>query len=495
MVNSFITSDEIVAQLMLNVAPLPCQASYVRQLASVFSVHMKKAELIQAGFSAEDLPAVSAIIIAPTGQGKTFLMQQMAKVLGINLITLDGSALCHEGWRGVSLSQQLVAAKHSQNNEEAFSRSILFVDEVDKLRLTGTEYDVGNAQPNLLQLYNGGTIVGEGPNREMETIDVSKFTIILGGAFEGLEEIIEKRLNPRVNIGFQSSTDRQKMSKVELMQKAIINDLVEYGLMPELMGRVGSIINIDSMTIEDYRQLLNAEHGSVRRKYKNYLSSLYGVAFEITEDGVKAIAEKCMASATGARAVNPLINDLMRNAIAEVERNSSINRVILSEKDGECDIQYEYGPRAYTSFFKKKVEPKLLPCVMKAKTISALTSMLSLIYVDAGGEAEMLNELKAFLNCSLHFLKHNTPSEDFCFASLEKLARTLRKATDGKSTFEIMMDDAIATVDAQSAQARYYRDFKEVYTIHSSYRMIMALNQIMGHLQKDGTYIQFETEE
>ena len=132
---------------------------------------------------------------------------------------------------------------------------------------------------------------------------------------------------------------------------------------------------------------------------------------------------------------------------------------------------------------------------MKAKTISALTSMLSLIYVDAGGEAEMLNELKAFLNCSLHFLKHNTPSEDFCFASLEKLARTLRKATDGKSTFEIMRDDAIATVDAQSAQARYYRDFKEVYTIHSSYRMIMALNQIMGHLQKDGTYIQFETEE
>ena len=79
MVNSFISSDDIFEQLMLNVAPLPCQESYAKNLASIFSMHLKKNELIEAGFSPEDLPAVSAIVVAPTGQGKTFLVKQMAK--------------------------------------------------------------------------------------------------------------------------------------------------------------------------------------------------------------------------------------------------------------------------------------------------------------------------------------------------------------------------------------------------------------------------------
>jgi len=487
MVNSFISSDEIFKQLMLNVAPLPCQDTYARNLASIFSMHLKKNELIEAGFSPEDLPSVSAVVVAPTGQGKTFLVKQMAKALGINAIVIDGSALCHEGWKGVSLSQQLVAAKNAAKDQASFATSVLFIDEIDKLRLVGTDKDVGNAQPNILQLYNGGTIVGEGSNREAESVDISRFTVILGGAFEGLETIIENRLMPKAGIGFRRSMDTQKMSKAELLKQATLPDLASYGLMPELLGRIGSIINIDSMEMEDYRQLLTAEHGSIRRRYSNYLSSLYGVSFEITEAGVKAIAEKCMTSATGARAVNPLINDLMRCAIAEVERDVTINRVLLDAVDGECAVQYEHGPRAYTTFYKKKVEPKLFPYRVKARSIPGMTAELCKIYIDADGEAEVLDELQAFLNCALYFLKYNTNPEDFCFSSLEKLARTVRKGNNGEnSTFDIMMTDAIAAAHAPNRQAHYYRAFNAVYNFSSSYRLIMALNLIMTHIQKDG---------
>ena len=487
MVNSFVSSDEIFDQLMLNVAPLPCQDSYARNLASIFSMHLKKNELIEAGFSPEDLPSVSAVVVAPTGQGKTFLVKQMAKALGVNAIVIDGSALCHEGWKGVSLSQQLIAAKNATKDQSSFATSILFIDEIDKLRLVGTDKDVGNAQPNILQLYNGGTIVGEGSNREAEAVDISRFTVILGGAFEGLETIIENRLMPKANIGFNRSSETQKMSKAELLKQATLPDLAAYGLMQELLGRIGSIINIDSMALEDYRQLLTAEHGSIRRRYSNYLSSLYGVSFDITEAGIKMIAEKCMASATGARAVNPLINDLMRCAIAEVERDSTINHVLLDAVDGECAVLYEHGPRAYTAFYKKKVEPKLFPYRVKARSIPGMTAELCKIYIDADGETEALDELQAFLNCSLYFLKHNTNPEDFCFSSLEKLARTVRKGTDDEdSTFDIMMKDAIAAPRAPSRQANYYRAFKAVYNFSTSYRLIMALNLIMTHIQKDG---------
>lgn len=496
MVNSLISSDEIFEQLMLNVAPLPCQNSYARNLATIFSMHLKKNELIEAGFPAEYLPCESAIVVAPTGQGKTFLVRQMAKALGINLIVIDCSSLCHEGWKGSSLSQQLIAAKHAVDDKKAFARSILFLDEIDKLKLVGTDKDVGNAQPNILQLYNGGTIVGENSNREAESVDISGFTIILGGAFEGLDTIIEERLTPRAGIGFGHKASSQKMSKSDLLKQATLSDFAQYGLMTELLGRASSsIIHIDNMQIEDYRQLLTADHGSIRSKYINYLSALYGVDFDITEAGVAAIAGQCMSSVTGARAVNPLISNLMKCAIVKVEQDPTINRVLLDANNADCIIRYEHGVRAYSSFTHNADNAHSIPFNVKASTVPKLSAELCRLYLSASGDPMYVDNFKAFLDCALYYLKHTTSPRDFSFSSLEKLARTVLKGKNGEdSTFDIMMKTAITSGNAPSRQTTYYTAFNAQYRYNTPYVLIMALHLIVTHIQKDGqhNYIHLE---
>ena len=148
---------------MAHVAPLPCQESYARDLASIFSMHLKRNALMDIGIPPESLPNNAAIIVAPSGQGKTFLFQQMAKLVDINTIVVDASALSREGWKGLSLSQQLLAAQKAVVNPHFFSRSILFFDEIDKL--VDAHSEAGNPQSNLLQLFNNGSIRCEEDNR------------------------------------------------------------------------------------------------------------------------------------------------------------------------------------------------------------------------------------------------------------------------------------------------------------------------------------------
>ena len=137
-----ITSRQILERTLASIAPLPSQMEYAKELATIISMHLHKNQLMDQGFSADALPSPSAIVVAATGQGKTFLIRKMTECLGINLITIDCSSLAAEGWKGSSISQRLVAAMEEAKSEKAFYRSILFFDEVDKLHFWGTKYDL-----------------------------------------------------------------------------------------------------------------------------------------------------------------------------------------------------------------------------------------------------------------------------------------------------------------------------------------------------------------
>ena len=150
MKEQFWTTERIYEETMQHVAPLPSQAAYARNLAAIFSMHIHKNQLIDDGISSDELPAPSAVVVAPTGQGKTYLIQKMAEYVGLNVIIIDCGTLAAEGWKGISLSQRLAAAFKEVKDEDTFARSFLFLDEVDKLKFWGTKNDQGNAMTSLL---------------------------------------------------------------------------------------------------------------------------------------------------------------------------------------------------------------------------------------------------------------------------------------------------------------------------------------------------------
>jgi ATP-dependent Clp protease ATP-binding subunit ClpX len=441
MKHEHITAESIHQKMLQHVAPLPSQAEYARNLASILSMHVHRNELIDDGLSPDELPAPSAIVVAPTGQGKTFLLRKMAESLELNVITIDCSTLSAEGWKGTSVSQRLAAAKEDAKNQRAFERSIVFFDEIDKLKFWGTHYDQGNAMVNILQLFNGGTVSVE-VGKKIESLNVSRFTVLFGGAFSGLEDIIRERIYPKRKIGFDSNDAREPAATAELMQQVTSVDLAKFGLMPELLGRIGTILSIPPLELEDYRQLLNAEAGSLRQKYHNYFWNLYGVTFEIADTGVEAIAQKCMEDpSSGARAVNPIVNDIMRYAVTAVESQAAICKVILDADENGCCIRYEHGERIYA--FRSQVDEKeeQPPVIIKAKNMPAMVRKLCRYYQNAGGELDTLPQLEAFLDCAITFLFTSCKPSEFTYESLEKLARSVHR-TEGKSGFDVILADA-----------------------------------------------------
>ena len=466
-----ITSDEIFEKTRKVVAALPCQEEYLRQLAAILSFHIHRNILMDEGYLADDLPPVSALIVAPTGQGKTYLLRKMAEVLDVNLITIDCSTLCAEGWKGIGLSQQLLAAQKECKDRKAFARSILFLDEVDKLHLWGTSQDQGNPMNNILQLYNSGAVTAEESSNRSVYIDTSRFTVLLGGAFEGIDKIICDRLSPAKSIGFGREDSRSPMSAGEKLRKITKEDLVAYGLLPELLGRIGTVLTIPPLTKEDYCQLLSSERGSIEYQYQNYLRGLYGVSFGLSDEAANRVAEICLSSGSGTRAVTPVVNEKMREVISEVERNPKINHVLLDADEQGLYIRYAFGQRTYC--YCDMEEEKLPVHWIKGKTCKALAKKLGRYYKKAGGDISFLPTLELFLECVLVYLSEDMTPKDFCFASLEKLARTVQRDQHG-SKFE-----QITCVKGQEI----FHQFRQAYTIGTQRDLVIALQKIMEYLK------------
>ena len=490
MKHEHVTTDSIYQKMLEQVAPLPSQAKYARHLASILAMHIHRNKLIDDGISPDDLPTTSAIVVAPTGQGKTYILRKMVESLNLNLITIDCSTMAAEGWKGMSLSQRLAAAKGETKNDERFARSILFFDECDKLRLWGTEHDQANSMVNILQMFNGNKVAIE-CGRNVEHIDVRRFTVLFGGAFDGLEKIIRERICSKRKIGFDNSDTSEELSTAELMQYVTVADLREYGLMQELLGRIGTILTIPPLGVDDYRQLLNAETGSLRKRYRNYLGRIYGVEFEIADSGVEAITQMCVKSAYGARVINPIVNDIMRQAVATVESESTICKVVLDADEHGCCARYEYGERKHDhqSSLKKQEKETLPLVVIRAKNLPALVHKLSRYYRNAGGDFLIAQQLEAFLDCTMTFLLSCCRPSDFTFSSVEKLARVVRRSggEGTQSPFDIIMSDAHKDVSiAQRTR------FESVYTPNMQAQLISALEAIAAYIaekNRDGRIV------
>lgn len=472
-----VTTAEILEKVKDHVAPLPSQEGYMKSLAGLLAMHLNRNQLIDDGYAPDDLPVPSAIVVAPTGQGKTFLLRKMVKTLNLNLITVDCSTLVGENYKGVSLSQRIAGAMEEAKDEKSFQQSVLFLDEADKLSCGGSQHSSGMTA--ILQLFNGGCITISKDDRKAESVDVSRFLIILAGAFVGLEEIVRARFCPRPKIGFDAGMAVRK-AEAEYLQEVTADDLEKFGLMRELLGRVGTILVLPPLGLEDYKVLLNAEAGSVGEKYKTYLLELYGAQFAINEAATEYLAQKSFQSSAGARAVFPLMNDLMRSVVERVEEGG-IRGVLLDVEDDSVVIRYEYGEPAELEAEKKEISGEMPWHTIRAKNTDVLVRKLCRYCRNAGANPHVLEQLEVFLACAIPYLYHTCREEDFEFASLEKLAK-VTKREGGSSTFEIMMHRSFYVSPGA------YQSLREKYTVWMIRNVISGLEYISSYLfSKHGT--------
>ena len=473
------TANEIFDKAMVTMSPLPSQVSCVRDLAAIFSFHLTKVELMDAGFSADELPQQHAIMVAPTGAGKTYLLRHIARACGVNLICLDGSSMSRDGWKGPSFGQQLLAAQTAAGNATVFERSVLFVDEADKMRLYHDRNDAGNVMDNLLQLFNNGEVAVETEGKTVQTINVSRFTIIMGGAFSGLEAIIRKRMASASCIGFGSTESRTAVDDKTILHNALPKDLEAYGIKKELIGRIGSIVHINPLGVEDYRCLLTSEVRSVQANYRNYFSHGFGVDFDITNEAIRRIAEQCAKATTGARAINPIVNQVLRQAIFDISKDNTINKVVLTADDNTCFVQYEHGERGTSDITDFDFDFDKPYCVSGESVNDICINLFGELPTR---KLEYVEKLGPFVRMTLTYLFDVCHPSERTLDNLRKLATATDKSAKGfRSSYEIIISDYLCRPDHNAEMDDMYHNFRRNWLPNTCQELCKGLTALRRH--------------
>lgn len=293
------------------------------------------------------------LMIGPTGSGKTFLVKTLARLLNVPLAITDATSLTEAGYIGddvESVISKLLAA--ADNDVEKAERGIIFIDEIDKIakkRNTNSRDVSGESvQQGLLKLLEGSDVevpVGATNKNAMvplTTVNTRNILFICGGAFPELEKIIKKRLNKQSSIGFSADLKDKYDNDPDILQKVSIEDLREFGMIPEFIGRLPIIYTLEGLTQEMLVKVLKEPKNAILKQYKKLLL-LDEVDLEFEEDALEAIAQKAIEKKTGARALRAIIEEFMLDIMYEIPKDSNIGRVIITrdyiEKKGAPRIE------------------------------------------------------------------------------------------------------------------------------------------------------------
>ena len=280
------------------------------------------------------------LMVGPTGCGKTYLVKTLAKILNVPLAITDATSLTEAGYIGDDvesvLSKLLMAA---DNDVERAEHGIVFIDEIDKIakkRNTNSRDVSGESvQQGLLKLLEGSEVevpVGATSKNAMvplTTMNTTNILFICGGAFPDLDEIIKTRLNKKSSMGFDADLKDKYDNDPDIMQKVTTDDLREYGMIPEFLGRLPVVYALQHLTKEMYIRILTEPKNAILKQYKKLLS-MDEVDLVFDESALNAIAEKALEKKTGARALRSIIEEFMLDIMYEIPKDDSIGRVTIT---------------------------------------------------------------------------------------------------------------------------------------------------------------------
>lgn len=280
------------------------------------------------------------LMIGPTGSGKTYLVKTIARLLHVPLAITDATTLTEAGYIGddvESVLSKLLAA--ADNDVEKAERGIVFIDEIDKIakkRNTNSRDVSGESvQQGLLKLLEGAEVevpVGAGNKNAMvplTTINTKNILFICGGAFPDIEDIIKARLNKQSSIGFKADLKDKYDKDKNLLQKVAIEDLREFGMIPEFLGRLPVLFTLSALDKDMMIQILKEPKNAILKQYQKLLE-LDEVELRFDDSAYEAIAEKAMEKETGARALRAIIEEFMLDIMYQIPRDDSIGRVTIT---------------------------------------------------------------------------------------------------------------------------------------------------------------------